>query len=475
MKKNIYFLMTISAIVLGANAGNYITSGDGKTYTFAELATKADTPVAKVGSHSFYLKDTLTVANGDKLELDEFLDTVFLGNNALIDIQGQADFQAKHGRVVFTRYNAEDKPLSIIVRDDTKRTVWKNVDVEYVGVRCASPKGFDIDSCSFCYHNGENGIRNALALNDQEASLTVRNSLFAYNSQAAIGGAANYCNNVTIEGCIFRHNVLSNKNMPQINLTVADSIIVRHNTIIGDSTKNYSGGLGVSNLMGFTGDLNTIIEDNQIDSCRYGLTLTGPQNSIVCNNSIRHNRFETNANNGGSGISLYDPYYRSTCKITGNLIEDNLWGMTIIGGGDINLGKIKVNGEQLTEQSIEYNPGENTFINNGNNGIKYDLYNNGTSTVYAQGNTWNVSVQDSSHIEEVVTHKADNESLGLVIFTPSHQELVDKIQPAFTNNNGKAEPRIYTLDGKQINNSATALPHGIYIIKDNKGTHKTRR
>ena len=53
MKKNIYFLMTVSAIVLGANAGNYITSGDGKTYTFAELATKADTPVAKVGSHSF--------------------------------------------------------------------------------------------------------------------------------------------------------------------------------------------------------------------------------------------------------------------------------------------------------------------------------------------------------------------------------------------------------------------------------------
>ena len=39
--------MTVSAIVLGANAGNYITSGDGKTYTFAELATKADTPVAK--------------------------------------------------------------------------------------------------------------------------------------------------------------------------------------------------------------------------------------------------------------------------------------------------------------------------------------------------------------------------------------------------------------------------------------------
>ena len=61
------------------------------------------------------------------------------------------------------------------------------------------------------------------------------------------------------------------------------------------------------------------------------------------------------------------------------------------------------------------------LVNNGNNGELYDLYNNGTGTIYAQGNTWNVATQDSVSIEKVVFHKADNDALGLVIFMPAHQ------------------------------------------------------
>ncbi len=102
--------------------------------------------------------------------------------------------------------------------------------------------------------------------------------------------------------------------------------------------------------------------------------------------------------------------------MSGNHIEGHLWGITNIGnvsdgtGPELNLGN-------LTEGD-DYNPGGNVFINNGNGGVLYDLYNNSPLTVYAQGNTWNVEVQDEESIEKVIFHKKDNASLGEVIFMP---------------------------------------------------------
>jgi len=46
----------------------------------------------------------------------------------------------------------------------------------------------------------------------------------------------------------------------------------------------------------------------------------------------------------------------------------------------------------------------------------YDLYNNSPNTIYAQGNTWNVTIQDSISIEEVIYHKNDDPTLGEVIY-----------------------------------------------------------
>ena len=101
--------------------------------------------------------------------------------------------------------------------------------------------------------------------------------------------------------------------------------------------------------------------------------------------------------------------------IKGNHIENSFWGITIIGKPEVNAGKNE------DRQAADYNPGENVFVNNGNNDHLYDLYNNGPNTVYAQGNKWNVTVQDSASIEEVVTHKVDNNVLGEVIFMPAWQ------------------------------------------------------
>ena len=88
--------------------------------------------------------------------------------------------------------------------------------------------------------------------------------------------------------------------------------------------------------------------------------------------------------------------------------------MTVIGCKNVNLGRTDV-----AEDAPDYNPGGNTFKDNGNSGLLYDLYNNSANIVYAQNNTWNVSSQTQEQIEAVIYHKADDASLGEVIYWPA--------------------------------------------------------
>ena len=62
-------------------------------------------------------------------------------------------------------------------------------------------------------------------------------------------------------------------------------------------------------------------------------------------------------------------------------------------------------------------------------------YANGTATIWAQGNTWNVAEQTEENIEEVIYHQADDPSKGLVIFMPPYQEdtAVEEINAAEQN------------------------------------------
>ena len=138
-------------------------------------------------------------------------------------------------------------------------------------------------------------------------------------------------------------------------------------------------------------------------------------------------------------------------------MEGGLWGITVpTGAPNINLGKV----EDPTAE--DYNPGNNTFVNNGNGGVLYDLYNNGTNTVWAQGNTWNVEEQTEENIEEVIYHQVDDPSKGLVIFMPPHQEddtAVEEVSAAQQTDN-----RYYNLMGQPTENPT----NGIYIHNGKK-------
>ena len=118
----------------------------------------------------------------------------------------------------------------------------------------------------------------------------------------------------------------------------------------------------------------------------------------------------------------------------------------------------------MASDAADYNPGNNTFKDNGNQGVKYEIYNNSANTVYAQGNIWSVEVQDAASIEEVIFHHFDNEALGEVIYMPAGDPA--NIEKHTTER--QASSTIYKIDGTPMGNSLERLPAGLYIIDGKK-------
>jgi len=329
----------------------------------------------------------------------------------------------------------------------------KNVTFEYVGVVFGGANSrLYADNCTFTLHNGKSSSSGALSFNSSCDNNIVENCYFIENTVNAIGNGANSPVGVTISNCLFWHNTTSNRNKPQINLTCAGPYDVRiiGNEVIGGQF-TLSGGIGVSNMMGLGHTGKVYIEENYIADNRYGITTIGSMDAIIRNNTMIDNCYENTPANGGSCISVYDSSSSSNVYIEGNWMEGGLWGITIVSGEpNVNLGKT----EDPTAE--DYNPGNNTFVNNGNEGVLYDLFNNGTGTVWAQGNTWNVVEQTEENIEEVIYHQVDDPSKGLVIFMPAHQDntAVEEISAA-----QQADGLYYDLMGIPTENPTS----GIYI------------
>ena len=442
--------MLLTTMAIGQD---FTTQGDGKSYSLAVLSQTSGSGVT-CEENVYTVCGTVTIAAGDSFEMDEGV-TVRFDNNASLVLQGTADLCCESARTLLTLADTNGVSDGISVQNEMAITEVSNIDFEYVGLRSYSPMGLNVSNCTFNKHLG--GVSSALFLGTDGAQFHISGCLFSDCQKAAIGGAANFFCNALIEECTFSHNSLANGNIPQLNLTAAPDITIRNCVVDGDSTLTMVGGIAIANWYGTAGN-HVSIEGCAITNNRYGITTMGVMDVVIKDNIIKDNRFETDPNNGGSGISLYDPYMKQTAMITGNRIERSLWGITVIGCGNVNIGKTQV------EPSDEaYNPGNNIFVDNGNNGIPYDLYNNSANTVYAQGNIWGVEVQDSVSIESVIFHKNDLASLGEVIFMPPGEEM--KItKPTYSE---MPQDIIYDLQGMRHENTPT-LPRGIYIIDGKK-------
>ena len=432
MKK--IFTLTLAALAaLGLQA---------KVYTFQDLAEFENCGVSQVDgawviapNSEMGNKDTLTFDDGQVLRLKSKIqiaegnvlkvlnnEVVKFGDGMQIEVLGDIDFAPEDNATFTATDDAVASAKGFFVHGDNSNAVVKNVLFEYVGLSYGSAVGtgsLTMSDCTFDKYNTKNASGAALNFCAQCDGNVVEDCVFRASQVSAIANGSNTPVGIVIRNNEFDKNSTQKSNRPQVNMSVGGNhkMIIENNSVIGIGKVTRAGGIAVSNLL--AGASNEIVEirNNHVENNRYGITATGGMEVLIEGNYLLNNNFESNPMVGGSGINITDANGNAVAMITGNHIEGHFWGVSIIGGKDINLGKI------VDAKEGESNPGNNVFINNGCNGQLYDLYNYSANTVYAQGNTWNVEVQDEEHIEQVVFHQNDDPSLGEVIFIPAKETV----------------------------------------------------
>lgn len=237
-------------------------------------------------------------------------------------------------------------------------------------------------------------------------------NIISNSEKAAISSAANAEVAPFISNNTFLDNNTANENRPQINLGPsgdADTTKIMNNLIIGHPENDQAGGIGFSSLLGL--NANVLISENTVENNRYGIAVIGSGiSAIIVGNTLANNNTQGNPNLGGSGINL-NASSQSQAILAENILTGNLWGVTIQGGFEVDLGS-----------STPESPGLNQFYGNGNNGQIYALYNNTQLLVEAQNNCWDTSkVMTLEEVENVISHQTDDPSLGFVNYQPVFQ------------------------------------------------------
>lgn len=427
MKKTL--TIALLSILTSANlyADSFTTNGDGTTWTLAKLVQAEGSGVTNVVD-SFTLANTIVIAKGDRFELTPGA-VVKMENGVSFEVEGTADFDMPASqRVRFTRAAVGIVPGVVYFKDDTQVTTIKNIDFEYAGLKNYADKGLVVDSCTFRYHAAStaNGS-SALNMGGSESEYVVRNCIFEQNERSGIGGAANAPVPVLLENCQFLYNGTHNRNYPQVNLTAATQVTIRNCVVLGDRNKQRVGGIVVSNLTGSAKNAHLLIEGCFVKDASYGISVYSDQTAIVRNNFLINNDVISNPNSGGSGLNVTDASGTQNTKFTGNFVMGSFWGASIIGGMNINFGRVDVE-----EDSEDYNIGQNVFYNNGNGGKIYDFYNNSANTVYAQNNYWLTAASFAPEaIDTCIFDKNDDASLGEVIYRVEGQDPTPTAIPSF--------------------------------------------
>ena len=425
MRKQTLLLLAFTMAAL-QNIHAYKTPGSGgTTYTLDALSAISDAHIYKdvdpsSGTTTYIISQSDTISAGDRFLMSDGVTLLFADDVRLV-IEGESDFCLTTGSTFGSApgTSADDAPAGLVI-SGMSHTVMQHCTFITVGLRCQSEAGMTLSHCRFADNNGAIGTA-AFTLAHATAPFTIEDCTFENSLVPAISGAANYFNPLTIRRCTFTGNSRQNHNKPQLNLTAAANIVIDDCTITGDTTLTMVGGIGISNFYALD-DTHLTISHCHITGNRYGIGTVGPISTILIDScTLVDNRYEVNAMNGGSGISLYDPYGKTTAVISRNTIAGNLWGVTVIGCSDVSLG-------QPDRTDGVSSPGLNVFRDNGWDGVFYDLYNNSTNTIYAQNNTWNVTHQTEAEIENVIFHRADDNSLGEVIFMPAAS--TDGISPS---------------------------------------------
>lgn len=394
--KRLLFISLFLLASLTILKAQWVSPGYGTTYTLPDLVNISNGAVTNTGT-VFSINTDLTIAVNDVLKIDNQV-TRIDAVGVLITIKGsmvcnnseRVGIYGSMTQQFSMRFeNATDCELKTLYFSDGSGIKVIESDVAFI-------------DCKFVYftHDYSNAVIDFMNCNP-----LIEDCYFLRNEGAAISSPANGQGSPKILNNLLEENVTSDINSPQINLGpgAEDTIYIVGNVIDDDWATHRVGGISVADLMG-TGSTKVWVKDNVVKNGRYGYNQQGLTiSSIIERNQFIDNHFEDNPMNGGSGISIYGMDGNNKAVLRGNIITGNLWGITAINAFDIDLG-------------TEDNWGHNQIHDNGNGGVKYDLYNNSTFDIMAVGNDWGTS--NIYLIEDHIVHQNDDPNLGLVTFVP---------------------------------------------------------
>ncbi|MGV8915902.1 MAG: T9SS type A sorting domain-containing protein [Kaistella sp.] len=400
MKKlSLFVLSLLSALVYS----QFVSPGTGINYTLTTLSSAAPTVLVKTGTE-YQMTANITISAGDSLLMDENT-TLKIDGGIQLTIAGVYNTTATNLLITATTPTTVFKGIRF---EEGSSATFKNTILEYGGGIQVLNTDFLMESCTVRYF--KSGLVSGAAITFSRGNPVINNSQFIENDLPAVSSAANASVALEFTNNYLFGNTKLNSNRPQINMGPSGAGITKilNNTIIGDRSLTKVGGVSVSTLLG--SENHPQIEGNTITDNRYGITVAGNNSSgSISNNILTNNNTEPNPNNGGSGISLNGSGSTvMALKIEKNQIRGHLWGITIIGTAQADLG-----GGSLGSL------GENVFKDNGNGGVTYALFNNTANPISATNNCWREGeLSDDAMVEEVITHSADDASLGTVDYTP---------------------------------------------------------
>ena len=443
MKKIVLTIALIAGLVSAINA-QWVSPGDGNTYTLPDLVAATDGVVTNVGT-TFTIHADLTIAHNDVLLIDNQVMRID-APGVLITINGSMNCVQTGDRVKL--YGTQQNQFSMRFENATNCLVKKMYFSDGAGIKVIE-SDVTFDDVKFVYFTRDysNSVINIL-----NCDPTIKDCYFMLNEGSAIGSPINGQASPQILNCDFDTNV-NGINAPQINLGpgAEDTIRIVGNEIYTIMAQWYVGGISIADLMGmeFT---KVLLKDNIIREGRYGYNQQGERiSSVIIGNQFINNNHEENPMNGGSGISIYGSSITNKAILRNNVITGNLWGITAIDLHDIDLG---------TEDDWGYNE----IHDNGNGGVIYDLYNNSACNIMAVGNDWGTVEEDV--IESHIVHQNDDPSLGLVTYIP-YVGGDDAVGEVFENNSLK-DNLIYTVEGRCLGTELPENYRGVYIRNGRK-------
>ena len=428
MKKvTLLFALGLSLTAWGKN--EVFELNDGKVHTLEDLSKIEGSGVTKTGELTYTLVKDIELLDNTGFKVEN-KSVIKLGPDVMMRVYGPTQFAVTDTATICpTEPGNKCKGFHVYQMHATDRTI-SHVRFEEAGLSVGSEQGTVFENCSFVNSNGEL-TKYAITFSAASVNNVVKNCYFVNTQFSAVGNGSNIAAGITIENNIFEKCSTAGRNYPYINVCPSGDnggTFIRNNKIIGGQGL-MAGAISFSNMLTMVGANQVTIENNEMSDCRYGIQVMGLCDAKVLNNRVVNCHYEANANNGGSGLTISSSSATNFAKayVEGNYIDGCLWGVTVIGSAKVNMGCLEEN-----IPGVAYNPGKNEMRNNGNCGkapagqetafdpsIPYDLYNNTTSTIYAQGNLWGGADQSATEIEKRIVHKADNGSLGEVIFLPA--------------------------------------------------------